>query len=242
MLNIVKSETREAMGAAAAAQVAAWLREVLSGQPTANVIFAAAPSQNDFLAALTTDGSIDWPRINGFHMDEYVGLASAAPQLFGNFLKGKLFDKAAFRSVFYIDSQALDPGAECARYAALLRSHPPDLVCMGIGENAHIAFNDPPVADFRDPAWVKIVSLDDVCRQQQVNDGCFARLDDVPEMAITLTIPALVQARFISCVVPGIRKRRAVADTLHAPISENVPSTILRTHPDAILFVDNDSI
>ena len=240
MLQVVKNETREAMGAAAARQVAAWLRGVLEEQATANVIFAAAPSQNEFLSALVADTSIDWGRINGFHMDEYLGLDPQAPQLFGTFLKDNLFDKVRFREVFYIDSQALDPQRECDRYAALLQQV--DVVCMGIGENAHIAFNDPPVADFHDPVLVKTVTLDEVCRQQQVNDGCFASLDLVPTTAITLTIPALMRARFISCVVPGVRKRQALEGTLTAPVSEKIPATILRTHPAAILFADNENI
>lgn len=241
MLKIVRNESRKAMGAAAAAQVAMWLRDVLSGQAAANVIFAAAPSQNEFLDALIADKSIDWSRVNGFHMDEYLGLDTDAPQTFGRFLRDRLFNRVPFHEVYYIDSQAPEPQRECDRYAALLRSHVPDVVCMGIGENAHIAFNDPPVADFHDPALVKTVLLDDVCRQQQVNDGCFPDLAGVPERAITLTIPALLRARFISCVAPGARKRQAVVNTLEKPISEAVPATILRTHPDAILFLDKES-
>jgi glucosamine-6-phosphate deaminase len=228
------------MGAAAAAQVGEWLRTTLSAQEVANVIFAAAPSQNEFLAALVADPSIDWSRVNGFHMDEYIGLEPSAPQLFSRFLRQRLFDLVAFREVFYIDSQA-DPSLECFRYTELLHRYPPDLVCMGIGENAHIAFNDPPVADFHDPVLVKPVLLDEVCRQQQVNDGCFASLREVPVQAITLTIPALLSARFVSCVVPGVRKRSAVSAMLGEPISEQVPASILRTHPDAVLFVDKDS-
>ncbi len=228
------------MGAAAAAQVGEWLRGLLDSQKTANVIFAAAPSQNEFLAALVAAPSVDWSRVNGFHMDEYIGLGSDAPQLFSRFLRDRLFDLVGFREVFYIDSQA-DPLLECSRYSDLLRRYPPDLVCMGIGENAHIAFNDPPVADFHDPVLVKPVLLDEVCRQQQVNDGCFASLRDVPMQAITLTIPALMSAQFVSCVVPGVRKRSAVSLVLGAPVSEAVPASILRTHPNAVLFVDKDS-
>jgi glucosamine-6-phosphate deaminase len=236
-LTVKVFEDREKMGVAAAEQVATWLRDILRDQPIANVIFAAAPSQNEFLAALVASPSVEWSRINGFHMDEYVGLKDEAPQRFGAFLKEKLFDLAPFREVFYID-----PLHEGDQYADLLRRYPPDVVCMGIGENAHIAFNDPPVADFHDRVLVKTVELEAACRQQQVNDGCFGSLDEVPERAITLTIPVLMQARFISCVVPGARKRQAVADTLEAPVSERVPATILRTHAGAILFVDKDSI
>jgi glucosamine-6-phosphate deaminase len=240
-LTVKVLEDRAQLGAAAAGQVRSWLRGILDTQPLASVIFAAAPSQNEFLAALVTDNTIDWGRINGFHMDEYLGLPASAPQLFGSFLKRQLFERVGFRQVFYIDSSTIDSQQECRRYAGILRVHPPDLVCMGIGENAHIAFNDPPTANFRDPEWVKTVALDEACRRQQVNDGCFGSLDDVPTEAITLTVPALMRSRFVCCVVPGGRKKLAVAATLESAISERVPSTILRAHPNAILFLDNES-
>jgi glucosamine-6-phosphate deaminase len=234
-------EDREQLGAAAAGQVASWLRNILDFQPVANVIFAAAPSQHEFLAALVSDNKIDWGRVNGFHMDEYLGLSAEAPQLFGSYLKRQLFGRVGFREVYYINARAADSLEECQRYSGILQEYPPDLVCMGIGENAHIAFNDPPVANFKDPESVKAVLLDEACRRQQVNDGCFPSLEDVPTEAITLTIPALMRSRFVCCVVPGSRKRSAVAATLASAISERVPSTILRTHANATLFLDNES-
>lgn len=226
---------RREMGAAAATAAATRLRELLSRKEEVNMIFAAAPSQNEFLAALQQAPDIDWTRVNAFHMDEYIGLAADAPQAFGNFLKTRLFDALPFRKVHYIH------GSTREAYTRLLVEYPTDIVCMGIGENGHIAFNDPPVADFNDPALIKAVELDAVCRQQQVNDGCFAQLSDVPTHALTLTIPALMKADYLFCMVPGPTKAEAVRNTIHAPVVEQYPSTILRKHPAAILYLDAQS-
>jgi glucosamine-6-phosphate deaminase len=136
---------------------------------------------------------------------------------------------------------AADPEAECRRYTALLQAHPTDIVCLGIGENNHLAFNDPPVADFRDPQTVKIVTLDADCRRQQVNDGCFPTLAAVPLQALTITIPALMAGRYLFSMVPGERKARAVANTFDQPVTERYPSTILKQHPAVQLFLDRDS-
>ena len=232
---------RRELGVRAAQLVTERIIALTAGHEKINIIFAAAPSQNEFLAALITNNAIDWSKINAFHMDEYRGLPAGAPQCFGTFLRERLFDKRPFASVNYLNGNSPDINAECERYSNLLKENPPDIVCMGIGENTHVAFNDPPVADFNDPVLVKQVTLDLACRQQQVNDGCFATLTDVPQTAITLTIPALLQAANIFCMVPGKTKTQAIEHTLNASVSEQYPSTILRTHPNAILFVDNDS-
>jgi glucosamine-6-phosphate deaminase len=237
-VNIFADRTQ--MGAAAARTTADIIRHLLASQPVVNMIFAAAPSQNEFLAALS-EQPIEWSRINAFHMDEYIGLDEHSPQSFARYLKEHLFDKTPFQSIHYLHGDAKDPAAECRRYTALLKQQPPDIVCMGIGENNHLAFNDPPVADFHDAETVKVVTLDADCRQQQVNDGCFPSLGVVPEQALTLTISALVQGRHIICVVPGERKARAVYHTLHSPISEKYPSTILRQHPSVEMYLDKDS-
>ena len=231
---------RAQMGAAAARTTADIIGHLLASQPVVNMIFAAAPSQNEFLAALS-EQPIEWSRINAFHMDEYIGLNEDAPQSFARYLKESLFDKTPFRSIHFLHGDAEDLDAECRRYAALLKQLPPDIVCMGIGENSHLAFNDPPVADFNDRETVKVVILDADCRQQQVNDGCFPSLAVVPEKALTLTIPALLQGRYIICVVPGVRKANAVYHTLNSPISEQYPSTILRQHRGVEMFLDKDS-
>jgi glucosamine-6-phosphate deaminase len=174
-------------------------------------------------------------------MDEYIGLDKSAPQGFGNFLKRHIFGLLPFKSVNYIDISATDPYLEAERYGALLTANPTDIVVMGIGEDGHIAFNDPPVADFNDKFVVKPVKLDEVCRNQQVNDGCFASIDLVPTHAITLTCPTLMKAPFAFCIVPAPTKANAVKRTLDGEISTECPATTLRNHPNAILYLDGDS-
>lgn len=234
-------ETRKAMGDAAAADIKACILSLLEKKESINMIFAAAPSQNEVLAALAADKDIPWERVNAFHMDEYIGLPALAPQRFGNFLKEHIFGLAPFKSVNYIDASASDAETECQRYTKLLQENPTDIVVMGIGENGHIAFNDPPVADFNDKKAVKPVQLDEVCRNQQVNDGCFAKLDDVPKTALTLTVPTLFAGKHLFCIVPAKTKAEAVKNTLTGEISEACPATILRRHENAILYLDPDS-
>jgi len=229
------------MGAKAAREVANQLRELLYIYEEVNVIFAAAPSQNEMLEALCRSAGISWNRINAFHMDEYIGLANNMPQCFGKFLEDRLFAKLPFKSVHYINGNAASLVEECERYSRLLVTFPPHIVCMGIGENGHIAFNDPHVADFNDPRTIKVVTLDLACRQQQINDGCFDTIDQVPTHALTLTIPALLNASTIYCVVPGYNKAQAVYNTIHRNITEMHPATSLRKHPNTILFLDKNS-
>ena len=234
-------DTRQEMGTVAARTVAAKIRELLKTKEFINIIFASAPSQNEFLAVLSQEENIAWERVNAFHMDEYVGLAGDAPQNFGYFLKTRLFDKIPLHSVHYLNGNAVDIEAECDRYAKLLTDFPTDIVCLGIGENCHLAFNDPHVAFFDDELIVKQVSLDDACRQQQVNDACFNSFNEVPANALTITIPALLKAKYAYAIVPGQKKAEAVQHTIEDEISEEYPSTILRNHPDAILYIDKDS-
>lgn len=234
-------DTRAAAGAAAAREIGETIRALLCEKDELNIVFAAAPSQNETLAALVADGGIEWERINAFHMDEYIGLPKDAPQGFGNFLAERLFGKVPFRSVNRLNGAAPDPSKEAKRYEALLKSHAPDLVVMGIGENGHIAFNDPAVADFHDPLGVKIVGLDEVCRMQQVHDGCFSALCDVPQHALTLTVPMLVSAPHLFCIVPAATKASAVRECLTGEIGEHCPASILRTCGHATLYLDGDS-
>jgi glucosamine-6-phosphate deaminase len=233
--------TREEMGKTAAKDAAAQIQQLLNAKQFVNIIFAAAPSQNEMLFHLASHQDIDWSRVNAFHMDEYVGLSENAPQRFGHFLEQAIFGKKTFHAVHYINGNAADPAAECSRYAALLEANPVDLVCMGIGENTHIAFNDPHVADLNDPLMVKLVELDEVSRMQQVHDGCFSSFEEVPRTAITLTIPALLKAASIFCVVPGINKAEAVYHTINSPVSALYPSTALRQHEKASLYLDVNS-
>ncbi|MFD2647352.1 glucosamine-6-phosphate deaminase [Devosia albogilva] len=239
-MNVHVYDTREMMGAAAAQEVAEALRAALKRQASVRMVFAAAPSQAQMLAALCASPDIDWGRVTAFHMDEYIGLAPDAPERFARWLDDNLFGRVPFAQVHRIRPEP-DPAGAAARYSELLAEAPIDFVCLGIGVNGHIAFNDPPVADFNDPMDVKIVTLDDECRQQQVDDECFATIDDVPEQAITLTVPRLLRAGRLFCVVPGRLKREAVRATLHDPISTKCPATILREHAACTLYLDAES-
>ena len=227
-------DSRAALGLAAAEAVAAKVAELMAVKPWINMVFAAAPSQEEFLAAFW-QMPVEWGRIHAFHMDEYLGLGIDRHQSFGVFLDKRLFKKVPFRDVFYME------GMTAEEYSVLLSVYSTDIVCMGIGENTHLAFNDPHSARFDDPELVKVVELDTACRQQQVNDGCFAYIERVPTRAMTMTIPALMVAPTAFVVVPGARKAEAVRHTLYDAISERYPSTILRRHPDARLFLDKDS-
>ena len=231
----------EQMGADAANDVADRINKLLAEKAEVNMIFAAAPSQEEFITRFIARTDIDWTRINAFHMDEYIGISAQAPQSFGNFLRVRLFDKVPFKTVNYLNGRAEDLDAECLRYATLLSEHPVDIVCLGIGENGHIAFNDPDVADFNDPAWVKVVKLDDICRQQQVNEKCFDTLDEVPQKALTLTIPSLLKAPWMFCIVPFANKARAVYETINGSISEKCPASILRKKEKSSLYLDAKS-
>ena len=241
LLKVNIYSSREEMGEAAAADVKAAILRALSEKETINMIFAAAPSQNEVLANLANDMEIPWGRVNAFHMDEYIGLDKNAPQGFGNFLRDHIFGIAPFKSVNYIRINAPDAEAECKRYSTLLRENPVDIVVLGIGENGHIAFNDPPFADFSDTKLVKPVKLDEVCRNQQVNDGCFASIDEVPTHALTLTVPALMSGKELYCIVPAKTKANAVYAAVNGEISEICPASVLRTHKNATLYLDPDS-
>ncbi len=238
-LNIGVYETRPEMGRAAAQKTAALIAGLLQTQDEVNMIFAAAPSQNEMLAAFAAS-DVDFGRINAFHMDEYLGLAPGAPQRFSRYLDEHIFGLHSFKSIHYLGLSG-DAGQEAARYTALLKEYPIDITLAGIGENGHIAFNDPHEADFNDPHLVRRVSLDLACRQQQVNDGCFARLEDVPEYALTLTIPALMAAKYIVATVPGPTKRAALTRAVTGEISPECPASVMRRHPGCYLFCDEES-
>ena len=240
-LIIKKYPTRKEMGQGAAADAERVIADIIAQKGEINMIFAAAPSQNEMLQSLLNSQIIDWSKVNALHMDEYIGLPEGDSHTFGSYLNDHIFSHKPFKSVHYIRGSAADPEAECLRYSQLLQEFPVDVVCLGIGENGHIAFNDPWVAQFEDPKAVKIVELDAMCRNQQVNDGCFPTLEDVPTHAITLTIPSLVFAKYMFCVVPAATKAEAVKNTVYGQISEDCPASILRKHPNAILYCDSDS-
>jgi len=232
---------RAAMGAAAAEAGAAVLRRVIAERGGVSAVFASAPSQEEFLRGLAEAPGIDWSRVTAFHLDEYVGLPGDAPQAFGQFLRDRLFGRVRPGKVHYLDGNAPDVAGECARYTALLREKPLDVSFVGIGENGHIAFNDPHVALFDDPEVVKVVELDERSREQQVHDSCFSSLALVPRAALTMTMPAIVNVPRVLCMVPGPTKAQAVRDTLTGPIETACPASILRRHANATLFIDEHS-
>ena len=237
-LNVRVFDTRENMGIAAAEEAVLWIKDALENKDEINIIFAAAPSQNDFLSCLVKS-DVDFTRINAYHMDEYIGLPADAPQGFANFLKRAIFDLVPFKSVNCINGQNPDPKAECKRYEKLLLENPADIIFMGIGENGHLAFCDPGVAFFDDSENVKIVELAETCRVQQVNDGCFKSLDEVPTHALTLTIPMMMKTPKVMIVVPTALKAKAVHDTVLGEVNEMVPASVARTHKGgASLYLD----
>jgi glucosamine-6-phosphate deaminase len=233
------SESRNAMAELAAKDIAREIRACLAKQPSVRMIFAAAPSQSEMLSALRNEKDIDWSRVTAFHMDEYLDLQADASQRFSLWLRQAIFDHLPFAAV-----HLLDPGDDltqtASEYAALLNASPIDIVCCGIGCNGHLAFNDPP-ADFDDPLTVKIVHLDMQCRQQQVDDQCFATLSDVPTRALTITVPGLLAGHAIFCTVPGALKREAVRHALLEPIDLMCPASALRRHPRCALYLDSES-
>ncbi len=231
---------KEEVGKAAAIAVAEKLDAAISEKGLANLILATGASQFQFLENLQKQ-AIDWKKITVFHLDEYKGMPVTHPASFRKYLRERILDKVQPKQVHYLNGDAPDAEAEVLRYENLLKEHPIDIACIGIGENGHIAFNDPPVADFNDPKLVKVVELDEACRKQQLGEGWFPTFDDVPTHALTLTIPAIMGCKHISCVVPDGRKAEAVYNTLNTEISTACPATILRTHPDTVLYLDSES-
>jgi glucosamine-6-phosphate deaminase len=232
---------RPAVGAAAARVVAEEIRRLIGRDGKAAVIFASAPSQNEFLAELRQALGIDWPKLTAFHLDEYIGIGPDHPASFRRFLVDRLFSHVKVAAFHGLDGQATDLAAECARYADLLRREAPPLAILGIGENGHLAFIDPPVCDFAEPADVRVVELDESCRRQQVNEGAFPNLADVPRTALSLTIPFLLRVSRAVAIVPGPAKRAAITAAVRGPVTTACPASILRRHPDATLFLDEAS-
>jgi glucosamine-6-phosphate deaminase len=237
-LRTVVLPDRLALGRVAAEHAANRLRAVLSDRPRARVIFAAAASQAEMLDALAAVDGIDWARVDAFHLDEYVGLALGDERSFGRWLSDRIWSRVRPGRIELLDGGNPDPARECARYGALLDDGGIDLGLIGIGENGHLAFNDPHVADFDDPLTVKPVEIDETSRRQQVRDGAFASIADVPTLAMTVTMSAILASRSLSVVVPGLPKAAAVARTLDGPVETGCPASALRRHPDAVLFVD----
>jgi len=228
------------MGNAAADLVAKKLNDTIFLNGSANLILATGASQFTFLEALQKK-EIDWKKITVFHLDEYKGISDGHPASFRKYLKERILDAVVPKTIYFLNGDAKDVDEEIRRYENELRKHPIDVACIGIGENGHLAFNDPPVADFQDSRSVKVVELDEACKNQQLGEGWFPTLGDVPTHALTLTIPAILGSRSISCVVPDTRKAEAVYNSLFGPINTACPASILRTHKDTTLFLDKGS-
>ncbi len=226
---------------AATEDAARSVRDAIDTRGEANVMLATGNSQLVFLAELVQFTDIAWDRVRAFHMDEYVGLPASHPASFRRYMRERVASRLPVKEFHYLEGDAPDPQAEAYRYEELLRTYPLDLCCCGIGENGHLAFNDPPVADFDDPREVKIVPLEPASRHQQVGEGHFATIDDVPTHAITVTIPALLRAGSVLAIVPEARKAQPVHDALYGPISTACPSSILRQQPNATLYLDAES-
>jgi glucosamine-6-phosphate deaminase len=230
----------EDMGKASADFVAGKLESSINKKGNANLIIGTGASQYPFLNALLTK-KLDWSKINLFHLDEYIGLSNRHPASFRRFLKERVADKVNPANVYYLNGDADDIEAEIRRYERLLKENPVDVACIGIGENGHIAFNDPAVADFNDPAYLKVVEMDEACRKQQVGEGWFPTIADVPKEAVTLTITAIMDCRALSCSVPDERKSEAVYNTLSGEVTTSCPASVIRKHKEAVLFLDRFS-
>jgi glucosamine-6-phosphate deaminase len=239
-MNIRITENRAALGEAAGKAIASALRAKIAVGGGVTVAFAAAPSQNETLATLIAEPGIAWDKVTAYHLDEYAGATADSPHSFRRFLREHIFDRVAPAAFHQVCGEAKDQKAECVRYTSLLPDAGFDIALLGIGENGHLAFNDPP-CDFADTESVRVVALDEACRVQQVHDGAFKELSDVPTQAFTLTVPVLMKARQVFVMAPGRAKSNAVAAALQGPLSNLCPASILRTHPDAAIFLDEES-
>ncbi|HVA07913.1 MAG TPA: glucosamine-6-phosphate deaminase [Acidimicrobiales bacterium] len=229
------------MAHAAADQAARIMREAVEARGVVHAMFATGNSQLAFVEALVTaTPDVPWSETVLFHMDEYVGVGADHPAGFQRWIRQRIVDRTAPKAAYFVEGLG-DADAECRRYADLLAMHPLDLCCLGIGENGHLAFNDPPVADFHDPLNVKVVELDEACRQQQVNEGHFVDMDTVPTHALTVTIPALLRAGEVLAIVPEARKAVPVHAALTGPVSTKCPASALQTISHASVHLDPDS-
>jgi glucosamine-6-phosphate deaminase len=218
-----------------------YLQSLLATQETVSIVLATGNSQLQFLDCLLTKATIDWSRCLLFHLDEYLGIVAEHPGSFRYYLQTKVVSKINSLQFHGIEGDAAQPLKECSRYSELLRQQPIDLCLLGIGDNGHLAFNEPSVADFKDPDVVKLVKLEETTRQQQVNGGYFSQINDVPNYAYTLTIPTICRAKKIFCLAPGKHKHEVIKKTLNQTISTSFPATILRTLPQTTLFCDRSA-
>ncbi len=230
-----------ALGEAAAKDAAEIIRAAIARNGRARIIVATGNSQLALIGALARRKDIDWKSVEVFHMDEYIRISPDHPSSFRYWIRTRLEAKVHPAKVHYLQGDASDVDGEIARYAGLLTAAPIDLAFVGFGENGHIAFNDPPFADFQDPATVKRVALDEPCRRQQAGEGHFTNVDSVPREAMTLTCPELFRADAWISVVPDARKAEAVRNALEGPISTACPASLVRLHPRATVYLDTES-
>ena len=235
-------QSKQEMARQAAACGAELVRRAIAARGEANVIFATGASQLEMLEALAQAPDVRWDRVSGFHLDEYVGLPITHGASFRLYLWQRLLSRLPLpmRAFHFVDGEAADPAAECRRLGAIIRQHPVDVAFIGIGENAHVAFNDPP-ADFDTDEPYIVVSLDEACRRQQLGEGWFPTLGDVPTRAISMSVRQIMRSRAIVCTVPDRRKAEAVRDAVRGPVTHRVPASILQRHPDLTLFLDREA-
>jgi glucosamine-6-phosphate deaminase len=240
-MNVLTFETSAELGKAAAHDAAIAIRSAIDARGSARIVVATGNSQLHTVEAFTSEPGIDWSVVDVFHLDEYAGMPADHPASFRHWIRTRVEERVHPRAMNYIEGDAPDLDAELERYSRLLNSAPIDVTFLGIGENGHIAFNDPHVANFEDPLTVRRVSLDEACRRQQVGEGHFRTLDDVPKEACTVTCSALMRMGKWIVSVPELRKAEAVRNTLEGPISVACPASIIRVHTDATLYLDRDS-
>ncbi len=229
---------KEAMGAAAAGAAAEEIKAAIADKGQANIILATGASQFEVLKNLVAAEGIDWSKVVMFHLDEYIGIGQEHPASFRKYLKERFVDQVSgLKAVHFVDGDAEDPQAECDRLGEIIAAHPIDVALVGIGENGHLAFNDPP-ADFETEAAYIVVDLDDKCRRQQLGEGWFRALDDVPSRAISMSIRQIMKSRCIICSVPDERKAEAVKAAVQGQVSNMCPSSILQEHDNCTLYLD----
>jgi glucosamine-6-phosphate deaminase len=240
-MEIIISDTKQQMGAKAAAQGAQWIRDAIEAEGKANMIIATGASQFEVLGELLKQPDIDWSKVTGFHLDEYVGMKIDHPASFRQYLWERFISKLKYplEAFHYVNAET-NPQAECKRLGALIKQHPIHAAFIGIGENGHLAFNDPP-ADFQTEEPYLVVNLDEGCRKQQLGEGWFPTLNDVPRQAISMSIRQILKSKGIICTVPDSRKALAVKNSLQGPVTPNVPGSILQQHPNTHLFLDRES-
>ncbi len=238
-MNVIVCKDKEELGRLAAERGAALIRRALEKKGKANIILATGASQFEMLANLVK-ADVDWSKVTAFHLDEYIGLPETHPASFRKYLKERFASKVPIGAFHFVNGDAEDPQAECRRLGELISRHPIDVAFVGIGENGHLAFNDPP-ADFETEEPYLVVELDEACRRQQLGEGWFASLDEVPTQAISMSIRQILKSRAIICSVPDQRKAVAVQKAVEGPVTPQVPSSILQTHPETFLYLDPDS-